>query len=128
MNDSQTGVVTKSYQVNGMFIGYIIENSLWLVCSLLLLFGIIKFFLFSYLINLNTSISLGSIIKSKWLYVTYQTTTFTVMAYDIILVVLFSLDFKSYKVFSNVQSKWPTFYLNAILLFRLSKEIQTRLG
>ena len=36
--------------------------------------------------------------KSKWLYVTYQSTQFTVMLYDAILIVLFALDFKSYKV------------------------------
>ena len=39
VNDTQTGVATKSYQVHGMFIGYLVENSLWFLLSILLFFG-----------------------------------------------------------------------------------------
>lgn len=39
INDTQTGVATKSYQVHGMFIAYLVENSLWFVLSVLLFFG-----------------------------------------------------------------------------------------
>ncbi|XP_046455832.1 uncharacterized protein LOC124203199 isoform X2 [Daphnia pulex] len=77
INDTQTGVVTKSSQVHGMFIGYLVENSLWFLCSVLLFFG--------------------CVLKSRWIYVTYASTQFTVILYDVILIVLFALDFKSYK-------------------------------
>lgn len=59
VNDTQTGVVTKSYQVHGMFIGYLVENSIWFLLSLLLL--------------------LNGVMKSKWVYVTYASTQFTVI-------------------------------------------------
>ena len=39
INDTRTGVVTKSYQVQGMFIGYLIDNGIWLIASCLLLVG-----------------------------------------------------------------------------------------
>ncbi|XP_057378104.1 uncharacterized protein LOC130700112 [Daphnia carinata] len=89
INDTQTGVVTKSYQVHGMFIGYLVENSLWFICSILLFFG--------------------GLIQSKWIYVTYASTQFTVILYDVILIVIFALDFKSYKEFQgNPNTPWIT--------------------
>ncbi|EFX86060.1 hypothetical protein DAPPUDRAFT_309040 [Daphnia pulex] len=85
INDTQTGVVTKSSQVHGMFIGYLVENGLWFLCSVLLFFG--------------------CVLKSKWIYVTYASTQFTVILYDVILIVLFALDFKSYKMKQPKSSK-----------------------
>ncbi|XP_045036446.1 serine/arginine repetitive matrix protein 1 isoform X1 [Daphnia magna] len=81
INDTQTGVVTKSNQVHGMFIGYIVENGLWFICSILLFFG--------------------GLLRTKWIYVTYASTQFTVILYDVILIVIFALDFKSYKEFQG---------------------------
>lgn len=95
-NSTVTGVVTKSYQVHIIFIVYIVENGLWLLCTALLFFGI-------NLLNINSALLLkphliGTAIKSQWIYRAYSFVQFTVILYDAILIVLFGLDFKSYRV------------------------------
>lgn len=88
VTDLSMSDLTKSSSLNGFMTGYVIENALWLGCSLLL--------------------CIGAVCNNKWIYNVYNSTHIGVIFYDIVLVVIFGLDFKNYSVTLLIKTLLPS--------------------